>query len=51
MVDVMQTLQNFEDININELLNKTKELNEKFKSQLDEFILKTKQIHKEKNSK
>ena len=44
MVDAMQTLQNLGDININELINKTKELNEKYKSELDDFILKTKRV-------
>jgi hypothetical protein len=42
MVDVMQTLQNFEDIKIEDLIAKTKEINEKYKANLDEFILKTK---------
>ena len=44
MVDVMQTLQNLGDINIEELINKTKEINEKYKDNLDSFILKTKVI-------
>ena len=44
MVDVMQTLQNLGDINIEELINKTKEINEKYKANLDSFILKTKVI-------
>ena len=42
MVDIMQTLQNFEDIKIEELIAKTKEINEKYKDSLDNFILKTK---------
>ena len=44
MVDVMQTLQNLGDINIEELINKAKEINEKYKNDLDSFILKTKVI-------
>ena len=44
MVDVMQTLQNLGDINIEELINKAKEINEKYKDNLDSFILKTKVI-------
>ena len=44
MVDVMQALQNFQDINVEELIKKTKEINKKYKEQLDEFILKTKKI-------
>jgi len=44
MVDVMQALQNFQDINVEELIKKTKEINQKYKEQLDEFILKTKKI-------
>ena len=42
MVDIMQTLKNFEDIKIEELIAKTKEINEKYKDSLDNFILKTK---------
>ena len=42
MIDIMQTLQNFGDINIDELINKTKEINEKYKNDLDNFILNTK---------
>jgi hypothetical protein len=44
MVDVMQTLQNFQDINVDEVVKKAKEINEKNKDALDEFILKTKRI-------
>ena len=42
MVDAMQTLQNFEDINVEELIKKSKEINLKYKKNLDEFILYTK---------
>jgi hypothetical protein len=42
MIDVMQTLQNFGDVNIDELITKTKEINEKYKNDLDDFILNTK---------
>ena len=48
MVDIMQTLQNFEDINVDELIQLTKKLNEKYKKNLDEFILKTKSIKNKK---
>ena len=44
MVEVIQALQNFQDINVEELIKKTKEINQKYKEQLDEFILKTKKI-------
>ena len=42
MVDVMQTLQNFEDINVEELIKISKDINFKYKDNLDEFILNTK---------
>jgi len=44
MVDVMQTLQNFQDINVDEVVKKAKEINVKNKDALDEFILKTTRI-------
>ena len=47
MVDVMQELQNFHDINVVELINKAKEINTQYKGALDEFILKTTRIPKE----
>ena len=45
MADVMQSLQNFEDIKIDELIIKTKEINEKYKTQLDAFILHTRKVN------
>ena len=42
MVDAMQTLQNFEEICVEELIKKSKEINLKYKKNLDEFILYTK---------
>ena len=51
MVDAMQTLQNFGDLNVNKLISKTKEIHEKYKNQLDEFILLTKKISDKKESK
>ena len=44
MVDVMQTLQNLGDINVDELINKAKEINGKYKTQLAKII-----NHKVKN--
>ena len=38
IVDIMQTLQNLGDTNINELIIKTKEINEKYKIVLVHFI-------------
>ena len=38
MVDVMQTLQNLGDINVDELINKAKEINGKYKTQLARII-------------
>ena len=38
IVDIMQTLQNLGDTNINELIIKTKEINEKYKIVLAHFI-------------
>ena len=51
MVDVMQTLQNLGDININELIIKTKEINEKYKDDLDQFILNTRKVNEGKENK
>ncbi len=51
MVDAMQTLQNFGDLNVNKLISKTKEIHKKYKNQLDEFILLTKKISDKKESK
>ena len=47
MVDVMQALQNFQDIDVVEMIKKAKEINAKNKDELDEFILKTKRIIEE----
>ena len=49
MVDIMQTLQNFEDINVDEMIQRCKEINSKYKKNLDEFILKKKTIKEEKS--
>ena len=46
--EVIPALQNFDDINIDELVQITKNINEKYKNNLDEFILKTKTVKKEK---
>ena len=51
MVDVMQSLQNFDDIKIDELLAKTKEINNKYKIHLDLFILNTKKVNDTKKEK
>ena len=51
MVDVMQALQNFQDINIIELIKKAKEINNEHKEELDEFILKCTKIDDEKEKK
>ena len=51
MADVMQSLQNFEDIKIDELIIKTKEINKKYKSQLDAFILHTRKVNDTKKEK
>ena len=51
MADVMQSLQNFEDIKIDELIIKTKEINEKYKTQLDAFILHTRKVNDTKKEK
>ena len=50
MADIMQALQNVGDIDINELINKTKEINEKYKNDLDLFILNTKRVNEEKDN-
>ena len=42
MVDVMPSLQNFEDINVDQLIKLSKSLNDKYKKNFEEFILKTK---------
>lgn len=44
MYDVMQILQKFDDINVDELIQISKQINDKYKYNLDEFILKTKTI-------
>ena len=44
MYEVMNTLQNFSDINIIDLIKKTREINIENKEGLDLFILKTKKI-------
>ena len=41
MVDVMPALQNFGDINVDELIQMSKKICDKYKNDLDEFILKT----------
>ena len=50
MVDVMQALQDFQDINVIQLIKKAKEINSQYKEELDEFILKTKKIPEESES-
>ena len=44
MVDAMQTLQNFQDLDVIELIKNAKEINKNNKAGLDEFILKCKTI-------
>ena len=44
MVDVMQCLQNFQDLNVVELIKKAKEINKNNKEELDEFILKCNRV-------
>ena len=44
MYDAMQSLQNFMDIDILELIRKTKEINRENKEELDDFILHTRKI-------
>ena len=44
MVDAMTTLQNFQDLNVIELIKNAKEINKTYKNDLDEFILKCKNI-------
>ena len=51
MVDIMQTLQNLRDIDINKLIIKTKEINEKYKNDLDHFILNAKKVNEGKEKK
>ena len=51
MVDIMQTLQNLRDIDINKLIIKTKEINEKYKDDLDQFILNTRKVNEGKENK
>ena len=51
MVDIMQTLQNLGDIDINKLIIKTKEINEKYKNDLDHFILNAKKVNEGKEKK
>ena len=50
MPDIMQALQSVGDVDINELIQKTKELNEKYKNDLDLFILNTKQVNAGKDN-
>ena len=50
MADIMQALQNVGDIDINELIKKTKEINEKYKNDLDLFILNTKRVNEGKDN-
>ena len=50
MSDIMQALQSVGDVDINELIQKTKELNEKYKNDLDLFILNTKQVNSGKDN-
>ena len=50
MSDIMQALQSVGDVDINELIQKTKELNEKYKNDLDLFILNTKQVNAGKDN-
>ena len=50
MADIMQALQNVGDIDINELINKTKEIKKKYKNDLDLFILNTKQVNSGKDN-
>ena len=47
MVEIMQELQNFENVNVGELIKKAKEIRNENKEDLDEFILKTTQIPNE----
>ena len=47
MVDVMQSLQNFQDLNIDELIKKAKEINKENKEDLDEFILKCTKVNED----
>ena len=51
MVDVMQSLQNFQDINVIELIKKAKEINQQNKEGLDEFILKCTRVIDEEEKK
>ena len=44
MVEIMQELQNFENVDVGKLIQKAKELKNENSEDLDEFILKTKQI-------
>jgi hypothetical protein len=46
MCKVMQSLHDFKDIDIDALIKKTKEINQAYKKELDNFILKTKKIAK-----
>ena len=50
MSDIMQALQSVGDVDINELIQKTKELNEKYKNDLDLFSLNTKQVNAGKDN-
>ena len=50
MADIMQALQNVGEIDINVLIKKTKEINEKYKNDLDLFILNTKQVNSGKDN-
>ena len=50
MSDIMQALQSVGNVDINELIQKTKEINEKYKNDLDLFILNTKQVNSGKDN-
>ena len=50
MSDIMQALQSVGNVDINELIQKTKEINEKYKNDLDLFILNTKQVNAGKDN-
>ena len=47
MVDILQSLQNYQDLDVVGLILKAKELNKENKEELDDFILRTKKIIEE----
>ena len=51
MVDIMPSLQNFGDINIDELIQISKKIHDTYKNNLDEFIMKTTKRKKENENK